>query len=197
MKRVVFLHLLDREWEAQAAARYRGAYPQLKAVFKERLTRGFLRSHWIPDRLSLKYLTRLLIRFLPAPLDPQMLEMALALREVSHDDPGSAVRLYENAGEMILWYSGVSGRAILQDEGKESYEVAYRWLRELESADAEPIILIPGMKEETGSERLQVDRMLAERFENYREILENSGLLEDPRLAALRRIFLTEDFSFN
>lgn len=197
MKKVVFVHLLDREWEARAVARYRGAYPQLKAVFRERLQSGFLRSHWIPDRLSLKYLTRLLIRFLPAPLDPQMLEMALALRELSPDDPGAAVRLYENAGEMILWYSGISARPVLQEEGQESYEVAYRWLRELESAESAPVIVLPGMNEEPGSERLRVDRMLAERFENYREILENARILEDTRLASLRRMFLTEDFSFN
>jgi hypothetical protein len=197
MKKVVFLHLLDPEWEVRAAAQYRSAYPELKTVFRERLHRGFLRSHWIPDRLSLQYLTRLLIRFLPAPLDPEMLEMALALREVSHDDPGAAVRLYENAGEMILWYTGMSRRTVLQDEGKESYEVAYRWLRELEADNVGPFIHLPGSKEEEGSDRLRVDRMLAERFENYREILEQSELLEDHRLSALRRMFLTDEFSFN
>jgi hypothetical protein len=197
MKKAVFLHLLDPEWEVQTAARYRNAYPELKAVFRQRLHRGFLRSHWIPDRLSLQYLTRLLIRFLPAPLDPEMLEMALALREVPHDDPGSAVRLYENAGEMILWYTGLSRRTVLQDEGKESYEVAYRWLRELESESTATLIHLPGNSEEKGSDRLRVDRMLAERFENYREILEHSEMLEDHRLSALRQMFLTDEFSFN
>jgi hypothetical protein len=197
MRKVVLVHLLDREWEARAAARYRSAYPQLKAVFRERLQYGFLRSHWIPDRLSLKYLSRLLIRFVPAPLDARMLEMALSLREMSSEDPGSAVRLYENAGEMILWYSGISGKRVLQDEGQESYEVAYRWLRELEAAAPQPIILTPGTKKEAGSERLRVDRMLAERFEEYRDILENARILEDHRLSSLRQMFLTDDFSFN
>jgi len=197
MKKVVFLHLLEREWEERAEARYRSAYPELKAVFGERLQRGFLRSHWIPDRLSLTYLTRLLIRFLPAPLDAEMLEMALALREVSHDDPGSAVRMYENAGEMILWYTGLSGRTVLQEEGKGSYEVAYRWLRELEADELGSVIVLPGKTEPEESDRLRVDRMLAERFENYREILEQSGLLEDRRLDAIRRMFLEDDFSFN
>lgn len=196
MKKVVLVHLLDREWEERAAARYRGAYPLLHAVFRERLQQGFLRSHWIPDRLSLKYLTRLLIRFLPTPLDPEMLALALSMREFTTEDPGSAVRLYENAGEMILWYSGLSGRTILQEEGKTSYRIAYRWLRELESSTTKPTIIVPGAGEE-GSERLRVDRMLAERFENYREILEQSSLLEDPRLSALREMFLTDGFSFN
>jgi hypothetical protein len=40
-------------------------------------------------------------------------------------------------------------------------------------------------------------RSKAERVENYREILENASLLEDPRLAPLRQMFLTDDFSFN
>ncbi len=190
------IHPMDIRWETLAKAHYRNAYPDLMEIFRQLLSRAFLRNYWIPDPLALDYLTKVLIRFLPLSISKENVEYALALCEVHHDDPESIIRAYENLGEVILWWSGLYRRPLFQAQGKRSFEIAYEYLMDYEESSL-PEIVIHGPPKQQGSKRLKVNKMFSEQFENFQQVLEKSDLIEDPAYVQFRNMFLTDDFSTN
>ncbi len=189
------LHPMDSRWEVLARQRYQQAYPELVGIFRQLLSRSFLRNYWIPDPLALDYLAKILIRFLPVTLNKEDVELALAISEAEADDPQSIIRVYENLGELILWWSGIYRKTLFQSEGKRSFEIAYEHLSDYESSPQS--ILMPGQEDKLNSKRLKVNKMFSEHFENFQEILKKSDLIEDPAYLQFRNMFMTDDFSIN
>ena len=79
---------MDVQWERIAKTHYRNAYPELLGLFRQLLSRAFLRNYWIPDPLALDYLTKVLIRFLPVTADKENVDEAVALCEENRDRSG-------------------------------------------------------------------------------------------------------------
>ena len=191
-----WIHPTDSRWDDRAQAFYRDAYPELTAIFQQLISRAFLRCHWIANPLALEYLTKILIRFLPYSGGKDDIERAPALGEITGGDPRDRIRVYESAGELILWWSGIHRKSLFKPEGKRSYEIAYEWLSGYEVPQRR-IIVQPGQEENVTSKRLRINKMFSEQFENYQELLEKSELIEDPAYIRYRNLFLTDDFSIN
>src|SRR5690606_19477569 len=147
------LHPTEREWEEMAREYYKKAYPELLQVFRQILGRAFFRCHWIPEPIALDYLTKVLIRFLPYSISSKNIEEALAQTSINPDDPREIIRFYENAGELILWWSGIYRRSVFRKEGKRSYTIAYEQLSDYE-IPTQRFIVTPDQKQEISSKRL-------------------------------------------
>ncbi|MBI1388513.1 MAG: hypothetical protein GC154_08705 [bacterium] len=192
----VTLHPMDQQWDAAAKARYRDAYPELLIMFRDILSRSFLRNHWIPDPLALDYLTKVLIRFLPMPAAGEStIQQALAHCGAEPDSPREMIRYYETIGEMILWWSSLFGKPVYQDEGKRSYAIAYEHLSEYELPAHR--IVFPNQPDQYSSKRLKVNKMFSEQFGEYQQVLEKASVLDDPAYRKFRDLFMTDDFSIN
>ncbi len=190
------VHPTDERWEKDVKERYGKAYAELTSIFRQILFRAFIRCHWIPEPLALDYLTRILIEFLPAPAQKENMIIAMAEGAMHEDDPGSIIRTYEKVGELILWLSGLYKQRLYQAEGKRSFEIAYEKLHDYEDTPDQTIV-IPGKSESSTSKRLRVNKMFSEQFENYQEIIEAAGLIDDPIYLRYRNMFMTDDFSSN
>lgn len=190
------IHPMDARWETQAKERYRDAYPNLVRLFREMLSRAFLRTHWLPDPLALDYLTKILIRYMPVAADRDKIEQALAHWETETEDPRELIRYYECLGELILWWSGLYHKQVFQAEGKRSYEIAYEYLHDIE-APSHRFVLSPSETQQLGSKRLKVNKLFSEKFEFFQEVLQETDLIEDPAYQHFRKLFMTDDFSIN
>lgn len=190
------VHPTDERWEKDIKKRYGKAYAELTSIFRQILFRAFIRCHWIPEPLALDYLTRILIEFLPAPAQKENMIIAMAEGAMHEDNPESIIRTYEKVGELILWLSGLYRQRLYQAEGKRSFEIAYEKLHDYEDTPDHTIV-IPGKSESSTSKRLKVNKMFSEQFENYQEIIEAAGLIDDPVYLRYRNMFMTDDFSSN
>lgn len=113
--------LMEDEWEAMCEQEFGNAYPDLKHIFDEKIGNGFEGAKVNPKKDQKKYLVRIAIRHIGYIDIPEVAEFDLNVREIDDYDVCERARIWEIAGEYVLWFGAMSKSDDFINQGMDSF----------------------------------------------------------------------------
>jgi len=165
LKDLGLVYILADEWKQAAVKKYGDKnYTEMHLLFSDRISSAASNINCFNKHVN-EYLARIMIhnlRFVGRPEDIDFLFLNRSLSDFCYWT-NEKIRLWEEAGESLLFFTGILGKDYYLTEGARSFEGAAGMLKDFYGKD---------------TQRSNLNKMMADHFHDYVGTLRNSRLIE-------------------